>query len=311
MRKEKVALFEKSKKAGNIEEEYEQLTSFITGYINPLSSFKYNLKGYQPKVPTLLESAGIGSSWNWSVYVGFETKSKWSVQMGFDYNNLTIIKESVNNVRFKKEDAQRVNGGYVYSFNQRTDGPLGQVSVSSTIFNQFKNDGQDILDGDLFQLSISTEQPVKIIRLPILGGYRFDLSNRFFVTPKLGVSAVWKIKDLIQLREIKTFSDRLSLQRSGIFLTTKTTTESLEANFRTEFGFRWRKRWYLVAEPRYKYGKSLFQYNDLELKDSPFHLMIGIRFNNQQPATSNQQPALPSLSFIVFIIHKDKLTEAF
>ena len=147
------------------------------------------------------------------------------------------------------------------------------------IRDRYKNDGNDILDGDLFQLSISTEQPVKVIRLPILGGYRFDLSNRFYVTPKLGVSAVWKIRDLTQLRAIKTFSDRLSVQKSNIFLTTKRTTESLEANFRTEFGFRWRKRWYLVAEPRYKYGKSLFQYNDLELKDAPFHLMIGIRFN--------------------------------
>ncbi|MFK7984214.1 MAG: hypothetical protein AB8G86_29845 [Saprospiraceae bacterium] len=276
---EKLALFRKSQLTPALDEDYEKLTSFITGSINPLSSYKYNLAGFQPTGPVALESAGIGKSWNWSVYGGFETKSKWSVQMGIDYNKLSVVKESVNNVRFKEEDAQLVNGGYVYSFNQRTDGALGQVSVSSTVSNQFKNDGKDILDGDLFQLSISTEQPVKIIRLPILGGYRFDLSSRFYVTPKLGVSAVWKIKDQTQLREIKPFSDRLSVQKSDIFLTTKRTTESLEANFRTEFGFRWRKRWYLVAEPRYKYGKSLFQYKDLELKDSPFHLMVGIRFN--------------------------------
>lgn len=276
---EKMALFRKSQLTPTLEEDYEKLTSFIVGAINPLSSYKYNLAGFQPTGLVALESAGIGNSWNWSVYGGFETKSKWSVQMGIDYNKLSVVKESVNNVRFKEEDAQLVNGGYVYSFNQRTDGALGQVSVNSIVLNQFKNDGKDILDGDLFQLSISTEQPVKIIRLPILGGYRFDLSNRFYVTPKLGVSAVWKIKDQTQLREIKTFSDRLSVQKSDIFLTTKRTTESLEANFRTEFGFRWRKRWYLVAEPRYKYGKSLFQYKNLELKDAPFHLMVGIRFN--------------------------------
>lgn len=276
---EKVALFGKSQGIAPLNMEENELTSFLTGSINPFSSYKYNLVGYNPIGPVALESAGIGKSWNWSVYGGFETKSKWSVQMGIDYNKLTVVKESVNNIRFKQEDATAVNGGYVYSFNQRTDGALGHVSVSATILNQQKGDGQDILNGDLFQLSISTEQPVKIIRLPIMGGYRFDLSKRFYVTPKLGVSAVWKIKDQTQLKETKTFSERLSLQKSGIFLTTKTTTESLEANFRTEFGFRWRKKWHLIAEPRFKYGNALFQYKNLELKDSPFHLMVGIRFN--------------------------------
>ncbi len=275
---EKVALFGKSKGILKSNEENDELSSFIVGSINPLSSYKYSLTGYDPIGPVALESVGIGKSWNWSVYGGFETKSKWSVQMGIDFNKLTIVKESVNNIRFKQEDATPVNGGYVYSFNQRSDGALGQVSVSSTILNQQRNDGQDILDGDLFQMSVSTEQPVKIIRLPILGGYRFDLSNRFYMIPKLGVSAVWKIKDQTQLRETQTFSDRLSIQKSGIFLTTKTTTESLEANFRTEFGFKWRKKLYLVVEPRFKYGNSLFQYKNLELEDSPFHLMVGIRF---------------------------------
>lgn len=275
---EKVALFGKSQILAKSEQGLDELTSFIVGSINPLSSYKYNLAGYNPIGPVAFESAGIGKSWNWSVYGGFETKSKWSVQMGIDFNQLTIIKESVNNIRFKQEDATAVNGGYVYTFNQRVDGALGQVSVSSTILNQHRNDGQDILNGDLFKMSVTTEQPVKIIRIPIMGGYRFDLSKRFYVIPKLGVSAVWKIKDQTQLAETKTFSERLSIQKSGIFLTTKTTTESLEANFRAEFGFKWRKKWYLVAEPRFKYGNSLFQYKDLKLEDSPFHLMVGIRF---------------------------------
>lgn len=276
---EKIALFDQSKTSIPFNEEVDELTSFITGSINPLSSYKYNLAGYKAVDPIALGSVGIGSSWNWSFNFGFETKTKWSVQMGVDFNQLNIVRESVNNVRFRVEDARPVNGGYVYTSNQRTDGALGQVSVSSTILNQIRNDGNDVLDGDLFRLSIRTVQPVKVIRLPIMGGYRFDLSKRFYVTPKLGVSAVWKTKDQTQLSEVRTFSDRLSLQKSGIFLTTKTTTESLEANFRTEFGFKWRKRWYLVAEPRFKYGKRLFEYNGLELKDAPFHMMIGIRFN--------------------------------
>ena len=277
---EKVALFGKSKQPLDLSIDEDELTSFLSGTINPVSGYKYNLAGYRPNEATIVETTGIISSWNWSVYSGFETKTNWSVQVGIDFNKLVIVKETINNIRFKADEAKAVNGDFIYSFNQRTDGALGQVSVSSTILNQQKNDGQDIRDGDLFKLSISTEQPVKIIRLPILGGYRFDLSKRFYVTPKLGVSAVWKIKDQTHLRQISTFSDRLSIQNSGIFLTTKTTTESLEANFRTEFGFRWRKRWYLVAEPRFKYsGKSLFQYKDFELKDAPFHLMVGIRFN--------------------------------
>jgi len=276
---EKLALYSKSKALKNADKDVGELNSFIIGFINPLSSYKYNLAGYRATGAAVLGSTGIGTSWNWSVHGGIQTKSKWSVQMGFDFNQLTIIKEDVKNIRFRLEDSDPINGGYFYSFNQRTDGPLGQISVSTTILNQIKNDGEDILDGDLFQLSISTEQPVKIIRLPIMSGYRFDLSKRFYLTPKLGISAVWKIKDQTQLGEIKTFSDRLSVQNSDIFLTTKITTESLEANFRTEFGFRWRKRWYLVAEPRFKYGKSLFRYRSLELKDAPFHMMIGIRFN--------------------------------
>jgi len=244
---EKIALFEKAKKPLDLKIDDDELTSFITGTLNPASGYKYNLDGFLPNGGAVAELTGITSSWNWSVYGGFETKSKWSVQVGLDFNSLTIVKESINNIRFKVE---------------------------------YKNDGQDVLDGDLFKLSISTEQPVKIIRLPIMGGYRFDLSKRFYVTPKLGVSAVWKIKDQTQLRQVSTFSERLSLQNSGIFLTTKTTTESLEANFRTEFGFRWRKRWYLVAEPRFKYsGKALFQYGNLALSDTPFHIMVGIRFN--------------------------------
>lgn len=256
------------------------LTSFLTFSMNPVSGLKYNLDGYQPNPNTIVESEGITSSWNWSVYGGFETKSKWSVQMGVDYNKLTIVKESVNNIQFKVDESQKINEGYVYSFNRRSDGALGSVSVSTTVFNQIKNDNQDIANGDLFKLSVSTEQPIQIIRVPILGGYRFDLSSRFYLMPKIGFSSVWKTKDRTQLRSVNTFDDRLSVQNAGIFLTSKVTTESLEANFRTEFGFRWRPRWYLVAEPRFKYaGKSLFSYKDLELRDSPFHLMLGIRFN--------------------------------
>lgn len=256
------------------------LTSFITFSMNPVSGLKYNLDGYRPNPTAIVESAGISSSWNWSVYGGFETKSKWSVQMGIDYNKLVIVKESISNISFQTGESQKINEGYVYSFNRRSDGALGQVSVNTTVFNQVKNDGQDIENGDLFKLGVSTEQPAQIIRVPIMGGYRFDLSSRFYVTPKLGVSSVWKTRDRTQLRSVTTFNDRLSVQNSAIFLSSKVTTESLEANFRTEFGFRWRPRWYLVAEPRFKYaGKSLFSYKDLELKDAPFHLMIGLRFN--------------------------------
>lgn len=273
-------LLESTRKKINFGLGKDGLTSFITFSMNPVSGLKYNLDGYRPNPTAIVESAGISTSWNWSVYGGFETKSKWSVQMGIDYNKLTIVKESISNIRFKAAESQKINEGYVYSFNRRSDGALGQVSVSTTVFNQFKNDGQDIENGDLFKLSVSTEQPAQIIRLPIMGGYRFDLSSRFYVMPKLGVSPVWKTKDRTQLRSVNTFNDRLSVQNSGIFLTSKVTTESLEANFRTEFGFRWRPRWYLVAEPRFKYaGKSLFSYRELELQDAPFHLMLGIRFN--------------------------------
>lgn len=258
----------------------DDLTSFLSFSVNPFSSYKYNLKGFEPKSTSLSESAGITTSWNWSVYGGFETKSKWSVQVGFDFNKLVILKESINNVRFNSKEATKVNEGYLFSLTQRSDGALGQVVVNSNIYNQLKNDGNDILNGDLFKISISTEQPIQIVRLPIMGGYRIDLSKRLYVTPKLGVSAVWKTKDQTQLRSISTFSERISIQRENIFLTTKVTTESLEAIFRTEFGYRWRPRWYLVAEPRFKYsGKGLFNYKNLELVDSPFHLMFGIRFN--------------------------------
>jgi len=266
-------LLKLTKKKTNFSLGKDGLISFLTFSMNPISGLKYNLDGYQPNPNAIVESAGITSSWNWSVYGGFETKSKWSVQMGVDYNKLTIVKESVNNIRFKSDESQKINEGYVYSFNRRSDGALGSVSVSTTVFNQIKNDNQDITNGDLFKLSVSTEQPVQIIRVPILGGYRFDLSSRFYLTPKIGFSSVWKTKDRTQLRSVNTFDDRLSVQNTGIFLTSKVTTESLEANLRTEFGFRWRPRWYLVAEPRFKYaGKSLFSYKDLELRDAPFHL---------------------------------------
>lgn len=273
-------LLKSLKKKANFGLGNDGLTSFVTVSTNPLSGLKYNLKGYQPQSSSIVESAGITTSWNWSAYGGFETKSKWSVQMGIDFNKLTIFKESVSNIRFKASESQRINEGYVYSFNRRSEGALGSVSVSATIFNQIKNDNQNIENGDLFKLSVTTEQPVQIIRVPIMGGYRFDLSSRVYVMPKIGFSSVWKTKDRTQLRSVDTFDDRLSVQKSGIFLTSKLTTESLEANFRTEFGFRWRPRWYLVAEPRFKYaGKALFQYKDLELRDSPFQLMLGIRFN--------------------------------
>ncbi|MEM1123544.1 MAG: hypothetical protein AAGJ18_24105, partial [Bacteroidota bacterium] len=256
------------------------IMAFVTASFNPAASLKYNLDGYRPDPNAIVEAAGITSSWSWSVYGGFETKSKWSVQMGIDYDKLTIVKQSINNIRFKAAEAQRINQGYVLSVNQRSDGALGLVRVNSQLFNQVKNDGQDIEDGDLFKLSVATEQPVRIVRVPILGGYRFDLSSRFYVTPKIGVSPVWKIKDRTQLQSIDTFTDRLSVQQSAIFLTSKVTTESLETNFRTEFGYRWRPRWYLVAEPRFKYTRNaLFSYKDLELRDAPFHLMVGIRFN--------------------------------
>jgi len=258
----------------------DALTSYITTTLNPFSSYKYNLNGYTPKPSAIAESAGITTSWNWSVYAGFETKSKWSVQVGLDFNKLIIVKESLNNVRFNSLEATRVNGGFLYSFNQLSDGALGQVVVTTNILNQLKNDGNDVLNGDLFSLSVRTKQPVKIVRLPITGGYRIDLSKRFYATPKIGISAVWKIKEQTQLESVKTFSERISIQRSNIFLTSESTTESLEAIFRTEFGFRWRPRWYFIAEPRFKYsGKGLFQYKNLELVDTPFHLMFGIRFN--------------------------------
>lgn len=278
--KEKKKLLAYNSPIYTVDTEEDWITSYITASINPVSSFKYNLKGYVPQAAVIQETEGISSSWNWSIYGGFETKTKWSVQMGLDFNKLTIVKESVNNVRFNLEDAKAINGGYLYSFNQRSDGALRQVSISSTIFNQQKNDGQDVQDGDLFKIAFSTQQPIKIIRLPILGGYRFDLSKRFYVTPKIGVSAVWKTKEQTQLRASNTFSERLSIQNSNIFLTSTTTTESLEANMRAEFGFRWRPRWYLVAEPRFKYsGNALFSYKQLALRDAPFHLMVGIRFN--------------------------------
>ena len=258
----------------------DELTSFITATFNPFSGYKYNLKGYTPQLSAISESAGITSSWNWSFYGGFETKSKWSVQVGLDFNKVVIVRESLNNIRFSTEAANRVEGGHVFSFNQRSDGALGQVVVNTSIFNQWKNDGNDIVDGDLFKLSISTEQPVKIIRLPIMGGYRIDLSKRFYVTPKLGVSAVWRIKEQTELKSVRTFSDRISIRKTDIFLTNTTTTESLEAIVRTEFGYRWRPRWYIIAEPRFKYsGKPLFNYRQIELDDSRFLLMFGIRFN--------------------------------
>ena len=260
----------------------DALTSFLSLSINPFSGLKYNLEGYKPQTQGLaiVETAGIISSWNWSVFAGIEAKSKWSVQVGLDYNKLTIVKESINNVRFNKEDAIKISEGYLYSFNQRFDGALGQIIANSTIFNHVKNDGQDIEDGDLFKLSISTEQPVQIVRLPILGGYRFDIAPRFYITPKIGVSAVWKTKEQTQLRASHTYSERLNIHNSDIFLTNNLTTESLEANFRTEFGFRWRPRWYLFAEPRLKYSsKALFNYKNLELRDSPLHIMFGLRFN--------------------------------
>ncbi len=258
----------------------DALTSYITATFNPISSYKYNLNGYKPRPSAIAESAGISTSWNWSVYGGFETKSKWSVQVGLDFNKLIIVKESLNNIRFNTNEATRVNGGFLYSFNQRSDGALGQVVVNTNILNQLKNDGKDVLNGDLFSLSVRTKQPVRIVRLPIMGGYRIDLSKRFYATPKLGISAVWKIKDQTELESVKTLSERISVQKTNIFLTSTSTTESLEANFRTEFGYRWRPRWYLIAEPRFKYsGKGLFRYKDLELVDTPFHLMFGIRFN--------------------------------
>ncbi len=255
-------------------------TAFISATINPLSSYKYNLKGHTPQSSSFVETAGITTSWNWSVYAGFENKSKGSFQVGLDFNKLVLFKESRHNIRFNAEEATRINGGYLVSLIQRSDGALGQIVVNANIFNKLRNDENDIQDGDLFSLSIRTEQPVQILRLPIMGGYRIDLSRRFYMTPKLGVSAVWKIREQTQLKSIGAFSDRINIQNADIFLTNTVTTESLEAIFRTEFGYRWKSKWYIVAEPRFKYsGKGLFNYKQVELVDSPFHLMFGIRFN--------------------------------
>jgi len=255
-------------------------TAFITATINPLSSYKYNLKGHTPQSSSFVETAGITTSWNWSVYAGFETKSKGSFQVGLDFNKLVLLKDSQHNIRFNAEESTRINGGYLVSLSQRSDGALGQIVVNANIFNKLRNDGNDIQNGDLFSLSIRTEQPVQIVRLPIMGGYRIDLSKRFYVTPKLGVSAVWKIREQTQLKSVRAFSDRINIQNADIFLTNTITTESLEAIFRAEFGYRWKSKWYMVAEPRFKYsGKGLFNYKQVELFDSPFQIHFGVRYN--------------------------------
>ena len=53
-----------------LEADYEKLTAFITGSINPLSSYKYDLVGYEPAGSINFGSAGVGTSWNWSLYDG-------------------------------------------------------------------------------------------------------------------------------------------------------------------------------------------------------------------------------------------------
>jgi hypothetical protein len=274
-------LKEKNQRRLNPQMDHDGITSFIAGSINPFSSQKYNIRGktYNSGL-SIKEVTGVKSSWSWSITGGFETKSNWSVQVGLDYNQLVVIKENINNVRFDAKESNAVGNGYVFSFNQHTDGAFGKVIINSTVHNQVKNDGNDVKDGDLFQLGLRTEQPVKIVRLPVMSGYRFDINERFYVTPKIGISAVWKTRDQTELSYVTTFNDRLSVQNAAIFLTNKSTQETIEAIFRAEVGFRWLPRWYVIAEPRFKYsGRPLYSYKNLELIDSPFQLMVGLRFN--------------------------------
>lgn len=255
------------------------LTSFIIASFNPISNLKYQLNGYRPNI-TISEVAGVKSALNWSITSGIETKTNWSFQIGLDFNELVLGKQSINNVRFKANELPLVNGNYTFSFNQITDGALGAVTINSQLLNQIRNDGEDVLDGDLFQLVVNTNQPLRIVRMPIMGGYKFQLNSRWYLTPKVGLAAVWSIKEQTELGDIHTLNERLSIQRSDIFLTNKVTRELLEGVFRAELGYRWRKKWFLVAEPRFKYRtKPLFTFKGVALEDAPFQVLLGIRYN--------------------------------
>ena len=253
--------------------------AFINVSVNPLMKMKYHLAGY-PELFSATSTLGIQNALNWSVNLGIEAKSRWSFQMGINYDALSLVREERNNIRFTASDATANHGGFVYGFNLRTDAALGPVVATSTVFNQTRGDGEDVLDGDLFGVRLTTRQPVRVIRLPILGGYRFDVARRFYITPKVGLSAVWKVRDRTQLDRLQTFSERISVQRADIFLTSKSTSEALEANLWTEFGFRYRQHWYLTAETRFRYGPSaLFEYKNLALQNSALQFNLGIRYN--------------------------------
>ncbi len=296
-----------------------ELRTFLVMSFNSLVSKNYKFEGYRDNVP-ISHRATTKLVRNWSINAGIENRKNWIFQLGLDYNNLKLVKKSTINVRYHFSASDPTIGGYIQSFNRKYDSALGPVSIistifhkaksdkhsllndaetttivnqmehekqgsldgaePSTIFNQIENDGQDLLDGAQIKLTATTEQPLKFVRLPILSGYKLHLGSRWQITPKAGFAVTWGIKEKVKLQGVETSHKRLVVRNEEILITNTFTQRYLEGLFRTEFAYRWRPAWYIIAEPQLKIGnKALFTYNSVGLEERPWQLFLGLRFN--------------------------------
>ena len=269
-----------SKNSGQIRKQKKGLSNdieyaFLGLQYTPFSLGSVKIEKY-PSGTTFSQSASVHQTKGFDISVGVQLENNWFVQTGFSNHKYALKQTHRHPILTNSINAIVEEQGIVQEYDFAglpIVEPIQQRLEVWTPTNEF-------LDGATFWVQSTTQQSLKFWNVYFNLGYRFRLSPRWQLTPKLGFGAAWGEKGRVTLSSINLLDTIQKIRSASIANTNVTSFNFIEGLASTELAYRFSRHISLTAAPQYRFGfKPFFNNYQRSTKHRFGQLQLGIRIH--------------------------------
>lgn len=222
------------------------------------------------------QNADINRTKGYDISVGIQFKNNWFVQTGFTKHDYNLNHTHRHSISTNYNNAVVLEDGLIHEYTFAGYPIIEPIQQKVEVWNK----AEDFQNGTPFLVQSTTQQDLKFSSIYTHIGYRYRLSSRLQIIPKLGVSAAWVEKGKVELKNVDLLDGRQRLINSSIANTNVTTNNLIEGLVSAELVYRYSKRISFTGTPHYRFGFSPFFNNYQRSTKHRFgQLQLGIRIH--------------------------------
>jgi len=225
---------------------------------------------------TFAQNASINQTEGYDISMGIQLKNNWLFQTGFNHHAYTLQQTHRQDITTNQTNAIALEDGFIQAYTFEKQPIIEPIQGRIEVWSR----PSDYPEGTTFGVQSTIQQQLKFSSIYSQIGYRYRLSPRWQIVPKLGVAVAWAEKGQVQLTAIDLLDTRQNLLAASIGNTNTTRANFIEGSVSTAFIYRYSKRISFTGTPLFRFGFQPFFTNFQRSTKHRFgQLQLGIRIH--------------------------------